>query len=221
MRILIVEDEPSVSGFLTRALIQAGYAVDCVENGVTGLARGLTGEFDLILLDVMLPGMDGFEVCRGLRAEGIHVPVIFLSARSGLNDKVRGLDVGGDDYLPKPFQIPELLARVRANLRRPGAPLRLSSGPITLDPVARNVTVENKELWLTPTEFALLEQLLRSAGRTITRASLMRNVWKQDFAGDDKVLDVYVSGLRKKLGEHGRRIRTDRGVGYRLEGDGC
>lgn len=221
MRILIVEDEPSVSGFLTRALIQAGYAVDCVENGIAGRAQGLTGAYDLILLDVMLPGIDGFEVCRTLRAEGIHVPVIFLSARSGLNDKVRGLDVGGDDYLPKPFHIPELLARVRANLRRPGAPLRLSSGPITLDPVARTVTVENKELWLTPTEFALLEQLLRSAGRTITRASLMRNVWKQDFAGDDKVLDVYVSGLRKKLGEHGRRIRTDRGVGYRLEGDGC
>lgn len=219
MRILIVEDEPSVSGFLTRALTEAGYDVECRVDGISGREAGVSGHHDLILLDVMLPGLDGFEVCRSIRQEGVVTPIIFLSARGSLNDKVRGLDVGADDYLPKPFQIPELLARVRANLRRPGAPLRLSAGTITLDPVARTVLVDGKELWMTPTEFALLEQLLRSTGRTMSRANLMRNVWKQDFIGDDKVLDVYISGLRKKLGEHGKLIRTDRGVGYRIEAD--
>lgn len=216
--ILIVEDEPTVAEFLDRALIQAGYYVECVPDGKSGLIRALSGDHDLLLLDVMLPAIDGLEICRQVRSAGNAVPIIMLSARGTLNDKVAGLDAGADDYLPKPFQIAELLARVRANLRRPGSvPLRLNVGPITLNPVQRTVTLEAKDIWLSPTEFGLLDELMRNAGRTVTRAVIMRQVWKQDFVGDDKVLDVYISSLRKKLGAAGALIKTDRGVGYRIE----
>ncbi len=216
MRVLVVEDELSVCSFLERALVDAGYEVECAHDGITGKELATTGKHDIVLLDFMLPGMDGLQVCREIRANGQHVPVIFLSARGTLQDKVSGLDAGADDYLAKPFQVAELLARVRANLRRPGAgPIRLQAGPISLDPVARSVSVEGKELYLSPTEFALLEHLMKNGGKTVTRASIMQQVWKQAFY-DDKVIDVYVSGLRKKLGEHGRLILTDRGVGYRI-----
>lgn len=216
VRVLIVEDDPSVSLFLERALTEAGYEVECAREGHIGSRMACEGRYDLILLDVMLPGQSGLQICRAIRSAGHAMPVIFLSARGTLDDKVIGLDAGADDYLPKPFQVAELLARVRANLRRPGSgSLPLKAGPIQLDPSARTVTIGSREVFLSPTEFALLEHLMRNCGRTVTRGSIMQQVWKQSFY-DDKVIDVYVSGLRKKLGEHGRLIQTDRGVGYRI-----
>jgi len=221
VRILIVEDEPSVSSFLDRALRQAGYDVACSSNGIHGLELAKSGEFDLILLDVMLPGKDGLSICRELRSAGIATPIVFVSARGTLGDKVAGLDAGGDDYLPKPFQVAELLARVRANLRRTGGgPLKLECGPLCVEPTTRIATLNGKELWLSPTEFALLELLVKNEGRTITRVAIVRHVWRQDLGGEDKVLDVYVSSLRKKLGEFGSAIKTVRGVGYRIEAKG-
>lgn len=218
VRILIVEDEPSVSSFLERALKQAGYDVTCSSNGIDGIQQAQTRLHDLILLDVMLPGKGGITICRELRAGGISTPIVFVSARGTLGDKVAGLDAGGDDYLPKPFQVAELLARVRANLRRTGAgPLKLTCGPLTIDSATRNATLNDKDLWLSPTEFALLELLVKNAGRTITRVAIVRHVWRQDLGGDDKVLDVYVSSLRKKLGNFGSAIKTVRGVGYRIQ----
>lgn len=216
VRVLIVEDDPSICLFLERALTEAGYEVECACDGHTGSRIAFEGRHDLVLLDVMLPGQSGLSICRSIRSAGLTVPVIFLSARGTLDDKVTGLDAGADDYLPKPFQVAELLARVRANLRRPGSgPLPLKVGPIQLDPAARTVTIGSREIFLSPTEFALLEHLMRNSGRTVTRGSIMQQVWKQSFY-DDKVIDVYVSGLRKKLGAHGRLIQTDRGVGYRI-----
>lgn len=218
VRILIVEDEPAVSSFLDRALRQAGYEVACSENGIDGLQRALIEPFDLLLLDVMLPGKDGLSICRELRAGGISTPIVFVSARGTLGDKVAGLDAGGDDYLPKPFQVAELLARVRANLRRTGSgPMKLECGELLIDPATRSASLKGKELWLSPTEFALLELLVKNQGRTITRVAIIRHVWRQDLGGDDKVLDVYVSSLRKKLGAYGAAIKTVRGVGYRIE----
>lgn len=176
-----------------------------------------SNSYDLILLDMMLPGVDGLTICRELRAAGSRVPIIFLTARGELQHKVAGLDAGADDYLPKPFEVAELLARVRANLRRTAAPTtKLTVGPITLDQIDRTVFVENKKVDLSPTEFALLEHLMVGKGRTVSRASIMQKVWKQELY-DDKVIDVYVSGLRKKLGASGKLILTDRGVGYRIQ----
>lgn len=217
VRILIVEDEPSVSSFLDRALKQAGYDVICSSNGVEGLQLAQSGQFELILLDVMLPGKDGITICRELRLGGIPTPIVFVSARGTLGDKVAGLDAGGDDYLPKPFQVAELLARVRANLRRTGGPPKLTCGPLTIDSATRSATLHDKDLWLSPTEFALLELLVKNESRTITRVAIVRHVWRQDLGGDDKVLDVYVSSLRKKLGDFGSAIKTVRGVGYRIQ----
>lgn len=217
MKILVVEDELSVCQSLVTALSGDGFEVEVATKGTQGLALATSNAYDLILLDIMLPGLDGLAICRELRAKGNRVPIIFLTARGELQHKVAGLDAGADDYLAKPFEVAELLARVRANLRRTAGPTTtLAVGSITLDQIARVVIVDNKQVDLSPTEFALLEHLMLGKGRTVTRASIMQRVWKQDFY-DDKVIDVYVSGLRKKLGEHGKTILTDRGVGYRIQ----
>lgn len=217
MRILVVEDEVSVCQSLATALTADGFEVEVATTGAQGLARTTLDTYDLILLDIMLPGIDGLTICRELRAKGNFVPIIFLTARGELQHKVAGLDAGADDYLPKPFEVAELLARVRANLRRTAAPTTtLSVGSITLDQIARTVLLDDKRVDLSPTEFALLEHLMLGKGRTVSRASIMQKVWKQDLY-EDKVIDVYVSGLRKKLGASGKLILTDRGVGYRIQ----
>lgn len=218
MRILVVEDDISVGQSLAAALIADGFDVEVATTGSQGLHFAKSNQYDLILLDMMLPGQDGLSICRELRQSGNTVPIIFLTARGELQHKVAGLDAGADDYLAKPFEVAELLARVRANLRRTSAPATiLKLGPIKLDQLERTVFVDQARVELSPTEFALLEQLMLGRGRTVTRTSIMQKVWKQDFY-DDKVIDVYVSGLRKKLGPSGKLILTDRGVGYRIQG---
>lgn len=207
----------SVCQSLATALSADGFEVDIATTGTQGMSLAYANTYDLILLDIMLPGVDGLTICRDLRAQGNRVPIIFLTARGELQHKVTGLDAGADDYLPKPFEVAELLARVRANLRRTAAPTTtLIVGSITLDQIMRTVLLDDKRVDLSPTEFALLEHLMLGKGRTVTRASIMQRVWKQDFY-DDKVIDVYVSGLRKKLGASGKLILTDRGVGYRIQ----
>lgn len=207
----------SICHSLETALSAHGFEVDIATTGTRGMSLATSGTYDLILLDIMLPGLDGLTICRELRTQGNRVPIIFLTARSELQHKVAGLDAGADDYLPKPFEVAELLARVRANLRRAAAPTTtLTVGQITLDQIARTVFVHNQAVDLSPTEFALLEHLMLGKGRTVSRASIMQKVWKQDFY-DDKVIDVYVSGLRKKLGASEKLILTDRGVGYRIQ----
>lgn len=219
MRILVVEDDISVGQSLAAVLIADGFDVEVATTGPQGHHFAKSNHYDLILLDMMLPGQDGLSICRELRQSGNTVPIIFLTARGELQHKVAGLDAGADDYLAKPFEVAELLARVRANLRRISAPATiLKLGPIKLDQLERTVFVDQTRVELSPTEFALLEQLMLGRGRTVTRTSIMQKVWKQDFY-DDKVIDVYVSGLRKKLGPSGKLILTDRGVGYRIQGN--
>lgn len=216
VRILVVEDDLSVCESVGIALQTDGFEVDSATSGRHGLTLALKHSYDLILLDVMLPEADGLSICRELRSRGNSVPIIFLTARGELEHKVSGLDAGADDYLAKPFEIAELLARVRANLRRSLVPsTTLVCGAIVLDQIARSVSLDRKSVDLSPTEFALLEQLMLGRGRTVSRASIMQKVWKQDFY-DDKVIDVYVSALRKKLGPFGKSIITDRGIGYRI-----
>lgn len=217
MKVLVVEDEPSVCQTLSEALTASGFDVTAALNGLEGLSLAQSNAYDLILLDVMLPGMDGVMICRELRKSGSKVPIIFLTARGELEHKVAGLDAGADDYLAKPFEIAELMARVRANVRRTSTPsTTLVVEPIVLDQIERSVRVGKHEVVLSRTEFALLELLMLSQGRTTTRVSIMQKVWKQSFS-EDKVIDVYVSSLRKKLGPAGKMILTDRGVGYRIQ----
>jgi len=217
VKVLVVEDDASIARSVAMALRTEGFEVDLATTGTQGQALAGANRYDLLLLDIMLPGVDGLTICRTLRETGNTVPIIFLTARGELAHKVAGLDAGADDYLAKPFEIAELLARVRANVRRGTPPsTTLCVGPVSLDQLARTVTVDSAPVNLSPTEFALLEQLMLGQGRTVSRAAIMQRVWKQSFY-DDKVLDVYVSSLRKKLGSAGKLLVTDRGVGYRLQ----
>ena len=217
MKVLIIEDDASVSRFIRQALVEAGYVAMVAEDGETALSYGVGDRFDLILLDLMLPEIDGLEICRRLRISGVTTPILILTARDLLDDKVRGLDSGADDYLVKPFQVAELLARMRALLRRTGgAAAHLRVGDLVLDPAARQVTRRDRAITLSATEYTLLEYLMRNERRTLTRSMILQHVWRYDFEGNDKVLDVYISYLRRKIGEG--LIHTVRGVGYRLEG---
>lgn len=217
MRILIVEDDPSVARFIEQAFKEAGYVTVVASDGDSAFRLASSQPFELILLDIMLPGMDGLEVCRQVREQGLRTPILMLTARDLLDDKVRGLDSGADDYLVKPYQVAELLARARALLRRPGggSPI-LQVGGVTLDPATRAVSCQGRAVELSATEYSLLEYLMRNAGRTLTRTMILQHVWRYDFDGNDKVLDVYISYLRKKL-EGDSSIQTVRGVGYRME----
>lgn len=217
MRILIVEDDPSVARFIEQAFKEAGYVTVVASDGDSAFRLASSQPFELILLDIMLPGMDGLEVCRQLREQGLRTPILMLTARDLLDDKVRGLDSGADDYLVKPYQVAELLARARALLRRPGggSPI-LQVGGVTLDPATRAVSCQGQAVELSATEYSLLEYLMRNAGRTLTRTMILQHVWRYDFDGNDKVLDVYISYLRKKL-DGDSSIQTVRGVGYRME----
>jgi DNA-binding response OmpR family regulator len=220
MNALIVEDDPSVARFLKQAMSEAGYSVQGADDGVDALSLARSFSFDLILLDVMIPGMDGFEVCRSLRASKVMTPILMITARDALEDKVQGLDCGADDYIVKPFQIAELLARARALLRRgtsSAAILRVAD--LTLDPATRQASRSGKTINLSATEYSLLEYLMRNARRVLTRSMILEHVWQYDFEGHDNVLDVYISYLRSKIdkGYHPALIHTVRGVGYRMD----
>jgi len=216
-RILIIEDEPRIAAFVSRGLEAAGYETLVFEDGPEGLEWALRGDADLVLLDVGLPTMDGFEVLRELRARGSAVPVIMLTARSSTRDTVTGLDAGANDYVPKPFTFEELLARVRSRLREsvPQAGVSISHGDVVLDILARRATVGGREIDLSAREFSLAEQFLRNPGRVLSREQLLSRVWGLDFDPGSNVVDVYVRYLRGKLGAD--HIVTVRGAGYRWE----
>jgi two-component system, OmpR family, response regulator len=220
MRALVVEDESKMAALLRRGLQEEGYAVDVAATGEDGAWLGNENDYDVILMDAMLPDIDGFEVCRRLRAAGRWSPVLMLTARDGVQDRVAGLDAGADDYLTKPFSFDELFARIRALLRRGPSerPTILAAGDLELDPAKRRVTRGTAAIDLTPKEFAMLELFLRHPGQALTRTRILEHVWDFAYEGDSNVVDVYVRYLREKVDRpFGRRsIETVRGVGYRL-----
>jgi two-component system OmpR family response regulator len=220
MRILVVEDEIKMARALRRGLEREGYAVDTASDGEEGLFRASEDEYDAVVLDVMLPGRDGYAVCELLRARGRWVPVLMLTARDGVEDRIRGLDVGADDYLVKPFAFGELLARLRALIRRgpEERPSILEVDDVTLDPAAHIVTRAGCAVFLSPREFALLEYLMRHPGEVVSRTRILEHVWDYNYGGASNVVDVYIGYLRKKLElPFGRPfLRTIRGVGYAL-----
>ena len=221
MRLLLVEDDAKLARALGRGLRHEGYAVDVVGDGDAALVQAAVWEYDGIVLDVMLPLRDGLEVCRALRERGCWAPVLMLTARGQVSDRIRGLDVGADDYLVKPFDFGELLARLRALVRRapPQRPARLEIGDLVVDPATHAVTRGGVPVDLTAREFAVLEFLARNAGEAITRTRLLDHVWDANFTGSTNIVDVYVGYLRRKLEQPFERplIRTIRGVGYALE----
>jgi heavy metal response regulator len=223
MRILLVEDDRKVASFIRRGLEEEGYAVDLAADGETGLAMGLDRLHDGIILDVMLPRKPGFQVVRELRQAKVATPILLLTARDTVEDKVRGLDAGADDYLTKPFAFAELLARLRALLRR-SAEARvpvLQIADLTLDPATRTVKRGGETLSLTNREFALLEYFLRNPGRILTRTMIAEHVWDYSFDTTTNVIDVYVNYLRKKVDaeREPKLLHTVRGVGYVLKAD--
>ena len=224
MRILVVEDERKVANFVRQGLEEEGHAVDVAAEGAAALDLGLADPpYDLIVLDVMLPKRDGFAVVRSLREHGIATPVLMLTARDAVADKVAGLDAGADDYLAKPFAFEEFLARVRALLRRGGdhRTATLKVDDLTLDPVGREVKRGARRITLTPREYALLDYFMRNAGRVLTRPMLAQHVWGADFDIESNLIDVYVGYLRRKIDSDGQRplLHTVRGVGYVLKAD--
>jgi two-component system OmpR family response regulator len=220
MRLLVVDDEATVRELLSDALRFAGFDVSSAASGAEAVALAVREPPDLILLDVMLPGMDGFEVVRRLRSSGGRVPVLFLSARDAPDDKVTGLKAGGDDYVTKPFHLRELIARIEAILRRAGGGAHTVAG-LALDPDTQRVTRDGRVIRLSPTEFRLLRHLMANAGQVVSKASILAEVWRYDFAGDTSIVDTYVSYLRRKLETGGPRlIHTRRGEGYLLRDPG-
>jgi len=223
MRALVVEDGSKMAALLRRGLQEEGFAVDVAANGEDGSWLGAENDYDVILLDVMLPDVDGFEVCRRLRAADRWAPILMLTARDGVQDRVAGLDAGADDYLTKPFSFDELFARVRALLRRGPSerPSVLAVGDLALDPATRRVSRGDEVIDLTPKEFGLLELFLRHPGEALSRTRILEHVWDFAYDGDSNVVDVYVRYLRQKVDRpFGRRsIETVRGVGYRLRED--
>jgi two-component system, OmpR family, response regulator len=224
VRVLVVEDETKMAALVRRGLQEDGHAVDVVRDGEDAVWMGTEHPYDAILLDVMLPDINGFEVCRRLRAAGRWAPVLMLTARDGVTDRVRGLDAGADDYLTKPFALAELLARLRALARRGGheRPPVLAAGDLRLDPATKTVHRGDTEIVLTPKEFALLECFLRAPGEVLSRTRLIEHVWDFAYDGDSNVVEVYVRYLREKVDRpFGRAsIETVRGMGYRLRADG-
>jgi len=221
MRLLIAEDDAKLARSLARGLRAEGYAVDIVGTGDDAIVNARVYDYDAIVLDVMLPGVDGFSVCRELRRHERWAPVLVLTARDGVVDRVEGLDSGADDYLVKPFDFGELLARLRALVRRgaPERPAALVVGDLEVDPATRVVTRGGRRIALTAREFALLEYLARRAGVVVTRSELLDHVWDANYHGSGNVVDVYVGYLRRKLERPFGRplIHTARGAGYMLE----
>jgi two-component system, OmpR family, response regulator len=220
MRLLVVEDSPKMASLLRRGLTEQGYAVDIVSTGVDAVWLATEQSFDAIILDVVLPDIDGFEVCRRLRRSDRWAPLLMLTARDDLSDRVRGLDVGADDYLTKPFAFEELFARMRSLVRRGPRerPAIVEIGDLVLDPAGHVVRRGDSEVSLTPKEFALLHYFMRHAGEALPRSELLEHVWDFAFDGDPNIVDVYVGYLRDKIDRpFGRAsLETVRGVGYRL-----
>jgi two-component system OmpR family response regulator len=222
MHILLVEDELKMARALRRGLEQEGHSVDSATDGDEGLSRGVEFEYDAIVLDVMLPGRDGFSICRELRGRDRWAPVLMLTARDAVEDRIRGLDAGADDYLVKPFAFGELLARLRALVRRGVSerPAVLTVGDVELDPAAHTVTRGGSLVDLSVREFSLLEFLMRHAGEVVSRTRILEQVWDVNYDSFSNVVDVYEGYLRRKLEQPFGRpfIRTVRGVGYVVEG---
>lgn len=220
MRILLVEDEPHAVQLLAKGLREQSYAVDLAGDGVAALYQASVNDYDLILLDVMLPLKDGFAVCRELRAAGLATPILMLTARDAVQDRITGLDTGADDYLTKPFDFHELLARVRALLRRGQvlAPAVITIADVTIDTRAHQVKRAGRKLEMTAKEYALLEYLARRAGAVVTRSEIAEHVWDETFDPFSNLIEVYIQRLRRKLddGRTTKLIRTLRGEGYRL-----
>lgn len=227
MRILIVEDAAKMARLLKKGLERQGYAVDVVGSGHDAVWMAAENDYDAIVLDVILDAgaepIDGFEVCRRLRRAGCWAPVLMVTARDAVQDRVHGLDVGADDYLTKPFSLDELLARLRALIRRHAAqrPAVLRVGDLSLDPARHEVSRGGRMIELTPTEFALLEYFMRRPGDVLTRATLIQHVWDFAFEGDPRIINVYIRSLRGKIDRPFKRasLQTVRGLGYRMRDD--
>jgi DNA-binding response OmpR family regulator len=223
MRVLVVEDDNGISRFIHQGLNEAGYAVDITQDGRQGLDYAIAVNYDVIVLDVLLPKLDGLSVLKDLRQRGLQTPVLLLTARDTVQDRVLGLDAGADDYLVKPFDFMELLARLRALLRRP--PLQtdvvLHVGNLEMDTVQRLVKRGDRSIDLSPREFSLLEYLMRHPNQVLSRTQIAQHVWSFDFYGDYKVIDVYIGYLRRKIdrNEPNSLIQTIRGVGYRMSAE--
>lgn len=221
MYVLLVEDERRLAQVVRKVLEEEGHTVDLAYNGEDGLEIGKNGTHDVIVLDILLPGIDGIDVCRALRSGRVDTPVLMLTALDAVHDRVRGLDAGADDYLPKPFAFQELLARLRALSRRrvqAREPSRLQSGDLTLDLRRRRAERNGKTIELSPKEFALLEFLMRNEGRVVTRTQILDHVWGYEYAPDSNLVEVYITYLRRKVdrGHKQSLIRTVRGAGYAL-----
>jgi len=224
VRVLIVEDEPKLAGLIRSGLRQRGFAVDNAASGEDALWMAGSTPYDAIVLDVMLPGIDGFETCRRIRADEVWSPILMLTARDAVEDRVGGLDCGADDYLTKPFAFAELEARLRALARRGEAPRPavLESAGLVLDPATREVRRGHEPIELSPIEFAMLETFMRRPGRALSRLEILEHVWDSEYENRSNVVDVYVRYLRAKIDEPfgADSIETVRGVGYRWRGDG-
>ncbi len=222
MRILVVEDDKKIASFVVNGLKQSGYAVDHAEDGEDGLIRAQTTQYDVAIVDVMLPKLDGLGLIRQLRASHIQTPVLILSARSSVDDRVQGLQEGGDDYLTKPFAFSELLARVQALIRRSThspEPTRLNVGDLAMDLLTREVRRDGESIELQPREFALLEYLMRNANRVVTKTMILERIFDYSFDPQTNVVDVLIHRLRRKVDKDRAIIHTIRGVGYVLRPD--
>jgi len=221
MRILVVEDEHKLAGVLKRGLEEHGFAVDVAYDGEDGLALATVAPYDLLVLDIMLPNLDGLRLCQKLRAQNVHMPVLMLTARYAVDDRVAGLDCGADDYMTKPFAFRELLARIRALLRRDGRAARdpmLRIADLQIDTVSHEVRRAGKVIELTSKEYSILEYFARNPNRVLTRTQIAEHVWDLDFVSMSNLIDVYIGYLRRKLGDDSepRLLRTVRGTGYQL-----
>jgi two-component system OmpR family response regulator len=224
MRVLLVEDEVRLAETVRRGLAAEGFTVDVVHDGAEGLWAATEKAYDAVLLDIMLPKLNGYRVCRQLREAGVWTPVLMLTAKDGEYDQADAFDLGADDYLTKPFSFVVLVARLRAIIRRgaPERPIVLVAGDLRLDPAARHVSRGDQEILLTPREFGLLEFLMRHRGDVVSKTEILRNVWDAHYDGDPNVVEVYVGYLRRKIDTpYGRKaIETVRGIGYRLAANG-
>jgi DNA-binding response OmpR family regulator len=220
MRILVVEDDEDVANFVRRGLSEESYAVDVARRGTDAVDLAASAAYDAIVLDVTIPSPDGLEVCRSLRAQGSRVPILMLTARGSVDDKIAGLDAGADDYLAKPFEFRELLARLRALLRRGGATIAplLTAGTLEIDTRSHRVSIADNALTLTTKEYAVIEYLTRNAGRIVTREEIAEHVWNEEFDPFTNVIEVYINRLRRNIEKVSREkiIQTVRGAGYML-----
>lgn len=220
MRILVVEDNEKISKYIKQALAEEGYSVDCVYDGESGERMAKSGNIDLVVLDLMLPGKDGLSLCKDLRSENINIPIIMLTAKSELEDKILGLDSGADDYLVKPFEIKELIARIRALLRRPENNLGelLQVQDLVLDTQKHIFSQNGKEISLTLKEYSVLEYMMRNVNTVVTRESLLEHCWDFAYSAFSNITDVYIKQIRKKINDKDEKyIETIRGVGYKLK----